>query len=277
MSSPVVAAPVAPPAQVRALTSSPAVVLLAHRSLEGSSNQQAAEQVYNAPADHQSSFGHEAIAGAAVSLALLRTRASRFAVLTPSPVGRSLPLRQSFAAVRAYEQHCAQNGKPQSHALALEILAGFAGAEADKLIETKGLNEVDAIKAKRAAKAQAAEALHQSGQFQDEEGYSRHGDYPEERYQGGSGVGDRHWGNDEREVRPAAIFPFPFVRVLTSDIAVYSTSATSTTARDLLLPPSRAAAADADLGKRAVARATAGAAARSRGAATTADATRRSP
>jgi len=89
--------------------------LLLLLSLEGSSNQQAAYQVQNS--DHQSSFGHEAIAGAA-----------------------------SFAAVRAYEQHCAANGQPQNHALALEIIAGFAGAEADKLIETKGLNEVDAIK-----------------------------------------------------------------------------------------------------------------------------------
>lgn len=84
-------------------------------SLEVSSNQQAAYQVQNE--EHSGSFGHEAIAGAA-----------------------------SFAAVRAYEQHCAANGQPQNHALALEIIAGFAGAEADKLIETKGLNEVDAIK-----------------------------------------------------------------------------------------------------------------------------------
>jgi hypothetical protein len=52
--------------------------------------------------------------------------------------------------------------------------------------------------ARRLAKAQAAEALHQSGQFQNEEGYSRHGDYPEERY--GGGGGRREWGGEEREV-----------------------------------------------------------------------------
>ncbi|KAI9634865.1 uncharacterized protein MKK02DRAFT_15252, partial [Dioszegia hungarica] len=60
----------------------------------------------------------------------------------------------SFEAMRAYEQHQAQNGKPQSFAIAKEIIAGFAGAEVDKLIETKGLNEVDALRAKHEAREQ---------------------------------------------------------------------------------------------------------------------------
>lgn len=62
------------------------------------------------------------------------------------------------------------------------------------------------LQARRLAKAQAAEALHQSGQFQDEQGYSRHGNYPEERYGGGGGGGRREWGGEEREVR-RAVFP----------------------------------------------------------------------
>ena len=43
-------------------------------------------------------------------------------------------------------------GKPVDHALAKEILAGFAGAEVDKLAETKGMDEVDKMRAKHQAK-----------------------------------------------------------------------------------------------------------------------------
>lgn len=61
----------------------------------------------------------------------------------------------SFEAMRAYEKHEEQNGKPESHEMAKELLAGrlyiikektsnnrtgFAGAESDKLMETKGLD-----------------------------------------------------------------------------------------------------------------------------------------
>ena len=35
----------------------------------------------------------------------------------------------AFAAMRAYEQHQAANGRPPQHQLAKEILAGFVGAE----------------------------------------------------------------------------------------------------------------------------------------------------
>lgn len=44
-------------------------------------------------------------------------------------------------------------GKPVSHAFAKELLAGIAGAEVDKLAETKGADWVDREKAKRHAKA----------------------------------------------------------------------------------------------------------------------------
>jgi hypothetical protein len=63
-------------------------------------------------------------------------------------------------AAKAYEDHCAQNGKPDSHAKAKEILyvlfcvcqgdmythlrysAGFAGAFVDREVETKGVSDL---------------------------------------------------------------------------------------------------------------------------------------
>ncbi|GJJ14816.1 hypothetical protein Clacol_009084 [Clathrus columnatus] len=71
---------------------------------------------------HKAEFSHELIAGAA-----------------------------SFEAAKAYEKHCAANGKPASHALAKELLAGFAGAFIDREVETKGLDFIDREKAKRHA------------------------------------------------------------------------------------------------------------------------------
>ena len=48
-------------------------------------------------------------------------------------------------------------GKNVSHSTAKEILAGIAGAEVDKLAETKGLDEADKIKAHHHAKKNAHE------------------------------------------------------------------------------------------------------------------------
>lgn len=70
-----------------------------------------------------------------------------------------------FEAMKAYENHVARNGKPPSHALAKQMLAGFAAAEVDKLFETKGLDGWDREEAKRHAKAQAEQALDQSGHY----------------------------------------------------------------------------------------------------------------
>ncbi|GAB5593332.1 hypothetical protein Unana1_08232 [Umbelopsis nana] len=83
------------------------------------------EEVYNTPHEHKSKLSHELIAGAA-----------------------------SFAAVKAWEDKCKREGRPANHAFAKELLAGFAAAEADKLIETKGLDFLDREKAKRHAKEQ---------------------------------------------------------------------------------------------------------------------------
>jgi hypothetical protein len=43
-------------------------------------------------------------------------------------------------------------GKPVSHQFAKELLVGIAGAEVDKLFETKGLNFIDREKAKHHAR-----------------------------------------------------------------------------------------------------------------------------
>ncbi|KAN0084619.1 Protein of unknown function (DUF3759) domain containing protein [Tylopilus felleus] len=56
----------------------------------------------------------------------------------------------AYEATKAWEDHCAKNGKPDSHAKAKEILGGFAGAGVTRLVETKGLSAWDAHKKKQA-------------------------------------------------------------------------------------------------------------------------------
>jgi hypothetical protein len=73
--------------------------------------------------DNQSSFGHEALAGAA-----------------------------SFGAFKVFEDRQRKEGKPVSHQFAKELLVGIAGAEVDKLAETKGMDFIDREKAKHHAK-----------------------------------------------------------------------------------------------------------------------------
>ena len=46
-------------------------------------------------------------------------------------------------------------GKTVSHGFAKELLAGFAGAEVDRLAETKGMNEYDAYESKKHAEKRA--------------------------------------------------------------------------------------------------------------------------
>ncbi|KAJ3808174.1 MAG: hypothetical protein NXY57DRAFT_1023695 [Lentinula lateritia] len=89
---------------------------------------QAYDQVVNAP--HKAELSHELIAAAA-----------------------------SYEAAKAYEKHCAENGKPDNHAKAKELLAAFSGAFVDRMVETKGLDFVDKEKAKHQAKKQAEEGL----------------------------------------------------------------------------------------------------------------------
>ncbi|KAF5333343.1 hypothetical protein D9611_002488 [Ephemerocybe angulata] len=101
---------------------------------DDSDQAQAYETVMNAP--HKAALSHELIAAAA-----------------------------SYEAAKAYENHVAENGQPDSHAKAKEILAGFSGMFIDRMVETKGLDYIDTEKAKHHAKRQAEEALGDQGYF----------------------------------------------------------------------------------------------------------------
>jgi len=71
----------------------------------------------------------------------------------------------SYEAAKAYEKHVAANGKPASHEKAKELLAAFSGAFVDHMVETKGLNALDAAKAKHEAKKRAEQGLKDSGEY----------------------------------------------------------------------------------------------------------------
>ncbi|ORY71120.1 uncharacterized protein BCR38DRAFT_479641 [Pseudomassariella vexata] len=97
------------------------------------------DEVYNG--EHESHLSHEVIGGGA-----------------------------AFEAMKLFEDRQRKEGKTVSHAFAKEILAGIAGAEVDKLIETKGLDYVDQEKAKHHAKKQAEHLYEQ--QYGNEEHYN---------------------------------------------------------------------------------------------------------
>lgn len=59
-----------------------------------------------------------------------------------------------FPLLYPHWQLTSSTGKPVSHAFAKELLAGIAGAEIDKLAETKGMDFVDREKAKHHAREQ---------------------------------------------------------------------------------------------------------------------------
>ncbi|KAI0719544.1 hypothetical protein C8T65DRAFT_736489 [Cerioporus squamosus] len=95
---------------------------------DDSDQAQAYDQVVNAP--HKAELSHELIAAAA-----------------------------SYEAAKAYEKHVEKNGQPPSHDKAKEIMAGFAGAFIDRMVETKGLDFVDKEKAKRHAQSQVNDVV----------------------------------------------------------------------------------------------------------------------
>ncbi|KAJ5893284.1 hypothetical protein N7495_004975 [Penicillium taxi] len=98
---------------------------------DNNDHEEAAQQWNSSePREHEPSFAHELIAGAA-----------------------------SFEAAKAYEEHCERNGKPESHQKAKELLAGFAGAFIDREVESKGLDFLD----KEKAKYQARQNIEQGG------------------------------------------------------------------------------------------------------------------
>jgi hypothetical protein len=81
------------------------------------------EQTTSTPQEHKAKLSHEVVSGAA-----------------------------AYEAAKAYENHCAKNGKPPSHEKAKELFAGFSGVAVDRLVETKGLDFIDKEKAKRQGK-----------------------------------------------------------------------------------------------------------------------------
>ncbi|KAE8448979.1 hypothetical protein EG329_008567 [Mollisiaceae sp. DMI_Dod_QoI] len=74
----------------------------------------------------------------------------------------------SFGAFKYFEDRQRAEGKPVSHQFAKELLAGFAGAEVDKLAETKGEDAWDSFEAKRQAKENVEQLYdqHYGGQDQ---------------------------------------------------------------------------------------------------------------
>ncbi|RAL12737.1 DUF3759 domain-containing protein, partial [Aspergillus homomorphus CBS 101889] len=83
-------------------------------------------QVYEGQQHHEAKFSHELLAGAA-----------------------------SFEGMKLFEDHQRKQGKTVNHAFAKELLAGFVGAEIDKLAETKGMDEVEKHRAKQHAEQNA--------------------------------------------------------------------------------------------------------------------------
>ncbi|KAF3920235.1 hypothetical protein AA313_de0207365 [Arthrobotrys entomopaga] len=63
----------------------------------------------------------------------------------------------AFAALRAFEARQREQGKPVSHALAKELLAAFAAAEVEKLIETKGRDKWDEYRSRSRIRDEAKE------------------------------------------------------------------------------------------------------------------------
>ncbi|KAF9771515.1 hypothetical protein IL306_010838 [Fusarium sp. DS 682] len=65
----------------------------------------------------------------------------------------------AFEAAKAYENHVAREGHPDSHAKAKEIIAAVAGAFVDREIEGRGMDFFEKEKAERHARKQAEEQL----------------------------------------------------------------------------------------------------------------------
>jgi len=104
--------------------------------------------------DNTSSFGHEALAGAA-----------------------------SFGAFKVFEDRQRSEGKPVAHQFAKEMLVGLAGAEIDKLVETKGMDEFDKVEANRHAKEQV-ESMYDE-QYGGQDQYDPNNSQPHDALQSG--------------------------------------------------------------------------------------------
>ncbi|KAG0231630.1 hypothetical protein B0O80DRAFT_495558 [Mortierella sp. GBAus27b] len=58
----------------------------------------------------------------------------------------------AFEALKAYEQYVAENGTPDSHSKAREILTGMVNATVDRNVESKGLDFLDINAVKQRAR-----------------------------------------------------------------------------------------------------------------------------
>ncbi|KAE9983961.1 hypothetical protein BLS_003366 [Venturia inaequalis] len=93
----------------------------------------------------------------------------------------------SFAAFKMFEDRQRKEGKPVSHQFAKELLVGFAGAEVDRLAETKGADYIDREKAKHQAKKNAEHMYDEH--YGNEDNYDPNRQRPNERLQ-------REYGQD---------------------------------------------------------------------------------
>ncbi|KAH7368732.1 hypothetical protein B0T11DRAFT_326883 [Plectosphaerella cucumerina] len=63
----------------------------------------------------------------------------------------------AFEAMKLFEDRQRRSGEPVKHQFAKELLMGFAGAEVDRLVETKGMDYLDQRRARDQAQERAAE------------------------------------------------------------------------------------------------------------------------
>jgi hypothetical protein len=70
-------------------------------------------------------------------------------IVSARRVSRHIPCPHSISTLTRWYA-----GRPISHQFAKELLVGLAGAEVDKLVETKGMDFIDREKAKHNAKEQ---------------------------------------------------------------------------------------------------------------------------
>ncbi|KAI1199960.1 hypothetical protein F5X97DRAFT_321974 [Nemania serpens] len=88
----------------------------------------------------------------------------------------------AFEAMKLFEDRQRKEGKAVNHSFAKELIAGIAGAEVDKLFETKGLDAFDREKAKHHAKKQAEHLYDQQyGQY-DQYDPNQYESHPSTRY-----------------------------------------------------------------------------------------------
>ncbi|KAL7625166.1 hypothetical protein AAE478_004381 [Parahypoxylon ruwenzoriense] len=99
---------------------------------------------------HESKLSHELIGGGAAfeAMKLFEDRKRKEGMSYKSSLSALIPPPSLATSIYMF-------GQPVKHAFAKELLAGIAGAEVDKLFETKGLDFLDREKAKRHAKEQA--------------------------------------------------------------------------------------------------------------------------